>query len=617
MRKLMMALVMSLVSVNFVFAATYCDLGVIDKAWNSGAEVNSITFTCSNNHNDTAVELSKAGNYFSISPSFPYSLQSGDSQLFTVNFDSDAPANPYFGYISFDDGHQNINVNLNVQEENEIYPSACQIRPSIGEYNQDYQQGAQVTETITFDPQNCVGDIIISGVNVQGGVVDSNGKRKPVSKGMITSDEINVIIDTEGLPSKTYDGIKLTFNAYGTQHTIRFKIGVTGSAGGSGTFDINNLPTCSLTNNILLLNNSYSMICTNIASDVTINPLIDNEYIIGTNFEQSDTQFIWYFKPLKQGNTLIKAQFKYLGVSVGEDYSQDVKIQSTGYSIEGTDLDLKFTPDLNLAIIGEEVLVQVVDNKTQSLVQSPRIWVDAVEINGTETFNFIFETDKEYEFRASVAGYNDLLQTISISNKIIGININPTSGDINTYFNISTSVENATLEINNVSYSNPYYGTIPVGLNLLKVSKEGYNSNYLNLTIQDYIRATKVGDIEFKKRVEQNFTLTGEPLVWIVYYQKNVDEDQEEYARGNGNIVSFIPKKSGIYKINADGVYVQNGVYEVKGFSFRDKWWFMPLWGWIILTIFIMGMVLFIVVRIRGGGGSSMTPGFKTQVSYE
>ncbi len=530
-----------------------------------------------------------------------------------ISLIDDIPNNLLVGSINFDGGSIPITILVDEEESN---PGDCQIRPSIGEYNQDYQQGAQVTETITFDPQDCDGDIIISGVSVQGGVVDSNGKRKPVSKGMITSDEINVNIDTEGLPSKTYDGIKLTFNAYGTQHTIRFKIGVTGNAGGSGTFDINNLPTCSLTNNILLLNSTYSLICTNIANDLTINPLIDNDYIIGTNLERSDTQFIWYFQPKKQGNTFIKAGFKYLGVPVGDDYSQEVKIQSTGYSIEGTDLDFKFTPDLNSATIGEEVLIQIVDNKTQSLVQNPRLWINAIEINGTETFKFLFEPETEYEFRASVPGYNDLIQTFKISPRQIIIIINPTSGDVNTQFNLTTDIENSTIKINNVSYPNPYLGTLPTGINLIEVIKTGYDSTYLNVTVSDYIRATKENMADFKKGAEQNYTLSGNVSVWIVYHQKDLDSPLEEYIRGTGNLVSFTPKKSGIYTIMADNTNVQNGKMEIKGFSFKKKWWFMPIWGWLIGVVVLVVIVIFVIIKIKGGGGSS--PGFSSApINYE
>jgi len=358
------------------------------------------------------------------------------------------------------------------------------------------------------------------------------------------------------------------------------------------------------------------MICTNIASDVTINPIIDNEYIMGTNIDPIDPQFIWYFKPKKQGNTFIRASFKYLGVPVGDDFSQEVKIQSTGYSVEGTDLEFKFIPDLDSAIHGEKVLIQIIDNKTGSLVPEPRLFVDAIEVNGTETFEFIFESGKEYEFRALAPGYYNNVKIFSLPDNSIVISINPTSGGISTYFNISTSIENATLKINNVDYPNPYYGTLSAGLLQLEASTDGYNNGYLNLTVTDYIRATKIGEVEFKKGEVQNFTLTGNISSWVVYFQKDLESQMEELIRGYGNDVSFNPKKSGVYTLNADGANVQNGVFQIEGFSFGDKFWFMPVWGWLIASVVLFILVILIILKVRSGDGSS--PGFRSApINYE
>jgi len=209
-------ILLSLVSLVSASISTNPVIVLLDE----GNPTQSLTFTNSDINDTSTYPLTLSSSLTDFVDMSFDTITFPSLRFITLSIKDNAPSGNPIGTLNYGDYSTGVIVSI----EEDVDPDSCQIRPSIGEYNQDYQQGAQVPETITFDPQNCDGDIIISGVSVQGGVVDSNGKRKPVSKGMITSDEINVNIDTEGLPAKTYEGIKLTFNAYGKQHTIRFKI---------------------------------------------------------------------------------------------------------------------------------------------------------------------------------------------------------------------------------------------------------------------------------------------------------------------------------------------------------------------------------------------------------
>jgi len=96
----------------------------------------------------------------------------------------------------------------------------------------------------------------------------------------------------------------------------------------------------------------------------------------------------------------------------------------------------------------ESYLIQLGDNKTGSLVQGPRMWVNALELNtSTGTFEYAFEPNKDYEIRGKAEGYEDIVQTININPQKIEIRISPGTGDTLTTFSINTSVDNATITI--------------------------------------------------------------------------------------------------------------------------------------------------------------------------
>ena len=63
----------------------------------------------------------------------------------------------------------------------------------------------------------------------------------------------------------------------------------------------------------------------------------------------------------------------------------------------GTNLAILYTPSLTQAKPNEEVILQVIDNKTNSLLSGSEIYIDAKLINKTnDNFYFKFEFNKNY-----------------------------------------------------------------------------------------------------------------------------------------------------------------------------------------------------------------------------
>ncbi len=109
------------------------------------------------------------------------------------------------------------------------------------------------------------------------------------------------------------------------------------------------------------------------------------------------------------------ATFTYTGAPIFSPFIQEVKIQSTGASVAGTDLKFIFTPELDKIKPGKETLIQLVDEKTGSLVNSPEIEVDAVLLNKTgNSFRFKFEPKLNYTLRGKAEGYNDYIKYVFV-----------------------------------------------------------------------------------------------------------------------------------------------------------------------------------------------------------
>ena len=553
------------------------------------------SMVCSNNDNVTVFLSSTLSNVL-VSPT---SISPFDNPTITFIALPNTPPEDYQGQITFTDGSPNIPLYLSIEEAD---PTACRLNPSLVYYNQPVQQGTEFElPKITFNPTNCQGEFSIDSAFVAGGIITSEGQ-KPVYLKSSSSTEITLGVSTIGLSSLTYNS-KLTLTAFGKTFSdiSIINIIVTGGTNPSGVFNADVLPTCSLSNSVLLLNESYALTCSNLVTDVSIEPEFDFNYIKGTGTEITSNQFIWYFTPKKLGETFIMADFKYLGVSVGDPFFQEVKIQSSGYSGVGTSLKFIFTPKLDQATGEEEsYLIQIVDNSSGSLVPNARLWVNAIELNSsTDTFQYPFEPNKDYELRGKATNYDDIVQTIKINPSIINIIITPGTGDTLTTFSVNTSVSNATITIGGVDYFGFYLGILPGGVNEIKAVKEGYKTEIINFTVDDRIKILSFGG-EFKKGIDQNFTLN-KNVSWVVYHKKSMDDvERTEIAKGTGDLVLFLPDKKGIYVIEAEGMHI--GTYEIPGFSFKNKWWIFPAWMWLLFGGILAIVIIIVIVRKRAQG---------------
>ncbi|MCX6748705.1 MAG: hypothetical protein NT076_03800 [Candidatus Pacearchaeota archaeon] len=376
-------------------------------------------------------------------------------------------------------------------------------------------------------------------------------------------------------------------------------------------------PTCSLSATTLSLNQSYSFTCSNANSNIAIEPQY-SDYFEGQKVQlpSGSGLYKYDFRPLRTGNTHFIAVFKYQGNPIFQAYDSEVRITSGGSVVSGTTMGFLFTPTLEMATGTQSVLIQIVDNKTGSLVDSPRLFINALEQNSSSvTFSYNFLPDQDYELRAKANGYDDYVQTIKLSPKNIDVTISPSGGDVTTVFNISTSIANATLKINDLPVSNPYLGTLTPGLNKIEASKTGYITKSLNITVSNSITILSGPSAEeFKKGKNTTLTLNKNATSWVVWYLPKLDStDRQNYATGVGNTISFIPKKSGVYTVEADGFTLTT--YEAKGFSFTNKWWIFPVWAWLIIAIVVI-ILLVIIIAVASGGGSNEddTSGLSYQV---
>jgi len=606
-RRFSLLVIVAMLVLPAVTALVSCDILPPDLTYEKGTSTaQQTTFRCSNPENLSTVALAKSGtgmDYFDLDSA---TISSPGVKTFTLDFDEDAPVGLYSGKIDFSDSSPTLSFILEVTGQ-EIDTTSCQINPSLVSYTQQVQQGTKIPmPKITFNPINCNSPLVLtaSSVSIQGGVVTPGGQ-KPVFISSVESDGININIDTEGLNSQTYSS-KLKISAYSKQFEIPFTIIVTGGTSGSGNFDINNLPKCSLTSATININETHSLVCTNLVPDVEIIPRIDSKYIRGIGKQVELNQFSWEFQGKKFGNTILYADFYYLGVPVGDPFERKIIIASSGGNSPGTDLKFVFTPALDVAQSGGTVAIQLVDNGTNSLVLNPEIEIDAIPLlnSSGRTFFYIFESDINYSMRGSAEGYNDLIESVRLQLQEIEITISPEIGNTNQDFTITTDV-NATISIDGTNQGNEYVGRLSGGAHIIEAFKEGFFDKKINFTVENSVIFGTSG--EFKKGTLQTITLSMN-ATWSVYYQKDVSDEREIYndLTGVGDKIEFTPEKKGTYTIETDDG--SNKIFVIDGFDWNQKWKWFPWYIWFIAPISIYYGIRWYTKS--GGSSSSSKIGF-------
>ncbi len=361
-------------------------------------------------------------------------------------------------------------------------------------------------------------------------------------------------------------------------------------------------PSCSLSSLNMNINNTYSLVCTNVVANMNVAPEY-SDYFEGIKGETASGVFTYTFRPIKMGNPKFEAKFLYNNAPYFQKFSQEVRIASAGGSLSGTVLGFLFTPSLSNAKKGEKIIVQLVDNKTQSLASNPQIYQNAIPLNASSdgfSFYTTFDSDVVYSLRGRATGYDDLVLSVSLTSKTVNISITPSSGDTNTMFNITTS-ENVSLFLDNIKISNPYFGLISKGEHEIKTIEQGYFDSVKNITVEQALSISI--DSEFKSGSISIFTLS-KNASWVVNYKKDSNANSEALGNGTGTSIQLKPNKVGIYEIYGDGMIL--GAYEIKGWDGKIAGW---LWYYWVIVIVIVAVVIWALSKksedteIGYGGG--------------
>jgi len=580
--------------ISFISSSVICNQSSIVLEYNQGQiPSGDISIASCNSTNLTDIYFTGSGVTSYISKGADMVSISGVKTM-KINIASSIPKGLYPTTLYFPNSPTLVSVLVSVADP--ISSSACQLNPSLVSYSQTFQQGTSVElPKIIFNPTNCEGSFSITSAYISGGITTSSGQ-KPVYIKTASSTDILLGVDTSGLSSLTYP-TKLTVVAFGKTFTdiSTITIIVTGSTTPQGNFSSDNVPTCSLTNTILSINQSYSLVCTNLQPDVSIYPIVDDNYIKGTGVDTSSNQYVWYFTPKKMGNIIIKANFNYLNAPIGNPFSQEVKIQSSGLAVAGTSLKLLFTPALNSVSDGESVIIQLIDNKTGSLVESPEIYVNAIKLdsinNSEKSFPFTMKVGNNYEVRGKSPGYDDLLESFNITKKDILITLSPNkeiyqAGDV---IDITTDA-NASIIIDNVIITSKNYTLNKVGNITIKAEKEGYLATekiiFVDSDIYFYSSSCTLEPEKWKVGKEDIICKLNQVANWEVYLNGT------KISSGDTEVVKFSLENEGMLEIKLGETILWNQTIEKKG-VFR---WMLEHWIWVLIGLVVL-VVVFLIIR--------------------
>ncbi len=603
---ILLIMFVSLISLSLFNAQTTCNPSLIQQNINRTESVNPVSIVCTNQISNTSVTINSVGNYFSVSPSLPITI--GNSpQTLNLNFNSNAPVGEYNGFITFSDGSM-VQIDFSIKEKsqstNQIsFPTSKTINVQQGS---DYEKKVTMIlptsypnpiniQTIEFSEDS---DIISLG-DIETGILNP-GEIK----------DIPLVIHSKDAQVGNYPSISVIVR-YGDNGLVKtissvLNIVVTANLNPSDNSTFNTKPSCSISASVMSLNDTYQFTCSNVQKNLEINPLY-NDYFEGVNTILNGNIYTYYFKAVKFGNSEFIANFRYLGAPIFSPFKQEVKISSSGSSVPSTDLKVMFIPELSQAHPGDKIILNLVDNKTNNLVNGAEIFIDYLPLNASDgyTFFYSFDLNRNYFLRARSPGYNDLIiSNVSLSSKFMELSINPSSGDSSTMFNISTDVPTSKIFIDGIDYNSSYYGTLIQGNHTIKATASGYFEVTKNLTVGMGMYASL--GTEFKKGVEQLISLSTNST-WKVMYLKDLTSVEELYQESNSTSseIKFTPKKSGFYRIYANGIKVFES--QITGWVWK---WTYIWWGLIPLAIIVLILV------IKNKPESSGMPGLAGNVNY-
>lgn len=552
---------------------------------------------CLNSFNETNISLTGAGVGNYINKSFNMDTISGQKDI-KIKVANNIPIGVYPVTISFLDASTPITALITILP-NQFVQGDVLIFPTNMVVN--VQQGTKKTQNIQLTlPQAYPRPVTIQGINFNPDL--ETIKTGDLSLGqLIQGQTMNIPIVFDGTQAQvgTYQTI-LRISAIDSQGIVNIppvniQLSISSSISPIDSNTFSNKPTCSVSSSTMNLNATYTLSCTGVSNNIEVHPVY-NEYFEGVSADVTSNVYQYTFKPVKFGTATIKALFTYKGSPIFSPYSQDVRISATSQQLGGTSLALDFLPALSVAKSNEQVIIQVMDNSSRSLVDSPSLYIDGVLITeqSGKSFKHLFVTGKNYSIRATAEGYNDFFGNFFLTQLPIPMSISPLTGDTNTIFNISNPV-NATIFINGVKYTSVYNGILSSGINKIEAFKDGYIDYSYNLSVDSSLSAVTSG--EFKKGVKQVFTLN-KNATWEVKYKKDISAVEELKATGSGTLAEFTPDAKGIYILTGNGLTLWSseikgidwGRYKILGFA-----WYL----WVAVILLVVGFFYF-----RNGGGT-------------
>jgi len=582
-------------------ASVICSQSSISATFIQGNSVSSQTISCTNSNVTATVNLYKSGQYFSTSPALPITLAEGEAnKQITINFESSASVGTYTESIYSSDGSLNIPVSITVQPQpsSNCIPTVFPLSLS----NVKIQQGETKTRTIQLSVPSCYSNYI----NIQG--ISLATDEKPIQLGELSIGQISpggsltipLELNSVGVQVGSYSDTLsfLIYNSTGSTISllpVSISVLVTSGITPISNLSLNELPSCSLNSIELNLNNSYFFSCSRNNPNIAIEPIIDSDYLYGSSVSQSSSQYIYEFKTKNIGTTKFKALFKYLNAPIGTGYEQEVRISPSGSSpVSGIELKFNFyqggiSKNINNLNSGSTVIL-VVDNKTNSIVPSFKLYLNGVETNST----LDFQADKTYELRATSSGYVDLVQTINVTKSIITITPNPLMEfyEIGNEINFSTTPADASLSINNVPVTNPYKISSE-GEIQIKAIKEGYNDGKINITVRRPISISAI-NLEFDKWAKGKdivLTLT-KNATW------SIERDGTLITSGTNDTIKFTIEEEGVYTLKAGDYTLLTQTVEKSGwFSKLFSWIKMPKWYYIVGVIIVGSLIYLVFIR--------------------
>lgn len=580
-----------------------CEQNSITLDYEFGSVPSSPSLTsCTNDGNITNLFISGSGVPDYINLGTQSQALSG-TETIKLNVNTDIPAGTYPFTVLFDGETEAISVllkvNQNVFEQGDIYvfPTSKVIT---------VKQGAEKTQNILITvPSNYPRPITIQSVDFNPGtetITFGDLNLGQIAPGNSVS--IPIIFSGKEASPGTY---QTNLNIFATDSegqieipTINLQLHVSQGVTPADENTFSTRPSCSLSASSMNVNTSYDFTCTNVLNNIAVS-VQDSEYFVGESSNLASGIFTWKFHPKKFGDTTFMAYFKYLDSPIFDPFSQEVTITSESGQAPGTYLEFSFTPSLTDAKDGEYVTIQLIDNKTNSLVENPLIYINANEVENVssngKSFYFKFRSDTNYTIRGEATGYNDLVEVRSLESFPLEIHIKPDQGNSNSEYSIWTEV-NATIFIDGIDKGNGFNGTINSGNHTIRAVKQGYFDTERTIFVEPAVSFSTQGS--FQKGVEQVFTLS-KNASWIVYFEEKSSGDgeiieRESLLEGSGDKITFTPKKSGTYTIESEGSI---RTYSIEGFNL-GKIWKLDWYWWAIIVVVLIGGFIY----LRGSGGS-------------